>query len=248
MSAARSYGESRGPRVAIVQSNYIPWKGYFDLIAAADDFVLYDDVQFTKNDWRNRNRIKTPQGVKWLSVPVGADIGRLIREVTLHDPRWQVQHWKTLEYNYRRAPWFDAVRAWLVPLYLDVRHGSLSQLNRTFIEAICRELGIKTRIRSSADFILEGDRSRRVAGICAQLSAGTYLSGPSARTYLDESVFERFGIEVEWFDYAGYPTYPQCWGTFAHDVTVLDLLFNCGPQARHYMKLGEALAPSTEAA
>lgn len=95
-------------KIAILQSNYVPWKGYFDLIAAVDEFILYDDMQFTKNDWRNRNQIKTPQGVQWLTVPVGKDIHRRIRDVQLVDG-WQIKHWKTLESNYRRAAHFDAI-------------------------------------------------------------------------------------------------------------------------------------------
>jgi WbqC-like protein family len=229
---------SPGGRIAIVQSNYIPWKGYFDLIAAVDEFVLYDDVQFTKNDWRNRNRIKTPQGVQWLSVPVGQRIDRRIRDVLLPDPRWQVQHWKSLESNYRRAPGFADTAGWLAPLYLDRRHETLSALNRCFIEAICTRLGIRTRITDSSSYQLTGDRSERVAGICAQAGANHYVSGPTAKSYLDEEVFAQHGLAVSWFDYSGYPTYPQPWGVFAHDVTVLDLLFSCGSDAARYLKFG----------
>lgn len=229
-------------RAAVVQSNYIPWKGYFDLIAAVDEFVLYDDVQFTKNDWRNRNRIKTPQGVQWLSVPVGQRLDRLIREVELPHVRWQTQHWKSIELNYRRAPYFRETADWLAPLYLDRQHTKLSDLNRCFIDAICECLGIRTRITPSADYRLEGGRNERVASICAQLNAREYISGPAARSYLDQDVFANRGIAVGWFDYSGYAPYPQLWGEFAHDVTVLDLLFNCGPGAAEHMKLGRLAA------
>jgi hypothetical protein len=226
------------PRVAVVQSNYIPWKGYFDLIGAVDEFVLYDSVQFTKNDWRNRNRIKTPRGVQWLSVPVGGRIDRLICEVELPDARWQSKHWKTLAMNYGRAAHFDETACWVAPLYLERSYRTLSDLNRSFIEAICARLGIHTRITASSDYAFDGDRSERVASICAQLGACEYVSGPAARSYLDEAAFARHGIAVRWFDYSGYPPYPQCWGNFAHDVSVLDLLFNCGASAARYMKLG----------
>jgi hypothetical protein len=223
-------------RVAIVQSNYIPWKGYFDLIAAVDEFVLYDDVQYTIRDWRNRNQIKTPEGVKWLTVPVGADRNRRIRDVELRDSHWQAKHWKTLVANYRRAPHFDDVETLLAPLYLQRTHASLSAMNRSFIEAICGYLGIATRIADSSLYQLADDRSERLAAICAQAGANEYLSGPAAREYLDEAAFERRAIRVRWADYSGYPEYPQLWGTFVHGVSIVDLLFNCGRDARRYMK------------
>lgn len=222
-------------RVAIVQSNYIPWKGYFDMIAAVDEFILYDDVQFTKNDWRNRNKIKTPQGLQWLSVPVGQDIRRRVRDVQ-PEPGWQIRHWKTLAANYGRAACFDETAQWLSPLYLDSSFEYLSQLNRAFIEAVCRNLGIGTRISNSWDFQLGEGRTERLVDLCLQSGATEYISGPAAQSYLDEEQFLEHGIAVRWFDYGGYPAYPQMWGTFEHGVSILDLLFNCGRQAPTYMK------------
>jgi hypothetical protein len=227
-----------GKRIAIVQSNYIPWKGYFDLIAAVDEFILYDDAQFTKNDWRNRNRIKTPAGPAWLSIPVGPAIHRRIRDVAVVGTDWRTRHWKTLQANYGRAPGFSETADWLEPIYLAGGETALSAINRRFIEAICARLDIRTRISWSWDYRLDGDRVERLAGLCEQAGADAYLSGPAARQYLDEEVFRRRGITVGWFDYAGYPTYPQLWGDFCHEVSVLDLLFNCGSQARRYMKCG----------
>jgi hypothetical protein len=222
-------------RVAILQSNYIPWKGYFDLIAAVDEFVLFDDMQYTRRDWRNRNRIKTPQGLQWLTVPVQVK-GRFeqsIRETLIDGERWAAEHWKALSLNYRRAAAFDATAAWLEPL-LHRPWTHLSQLNRALIEAVCRQLGIATRLSNSWDYALHGERSERLASICAQAGAQVYVSGPSARTYLDEAVFARRGIAVAWFDYANFREYPQCWGAFEHGVTVLDVLFNCGADAPRY--------------
>ena len=171
--------------VAIVQSNYIPWKGYFDMIAAVDEFVLYDDCQFTKNDWRNRNLIKTPRGVQWLTVPVGQDISRRIRDVELPSGDWQRKHWKTLESNYRRARHFDDVAAWLLPLYAESPHGRLSSLNRALIESICAYLGIGTCISNSWDYCLADGKTVRLADLCEQAGATEYVSGPSARDYID---------------------------------------------------------------
>lgn len=222
-------------KVAVLQSNYIPWKGYFDMIAAVDEFILYDDMQFTKNDWRNRNKIKTPQGMQWLTIPVGQDISRRIRDVTL-DPRWQSKHWKTLEANYRRAAHFEEIAVWLKPLYLSAEYSHLTQTNRTFIEIICNYLGIKTKISNSWDYTLIDGKTERLVSLCGQAEGGEYVSGPAARDYIDEDLFSSKKIKVTWFDYGGYAEYPQLWGNFDHAVSILDLLFNCGSQSPHYMR------------
>lgn len=223
-------------KLVILQSNYMPWKGYFDLIAAADEFILYDDMQFTKNDWRNRNKIKTPKGIEWMSIPVGQDIGRRIRDVELPSNLWQKKHWKTLESNYRHAPHYEDVAALFEPIYLKSKHTHLSELNRELIEAVCAYLSISTRIRNSWDYNLADGKTERLADLCIQSGATEYLSGPAAQGYLDASVFARCGIKLTWMDYSGYPEYPQLWGEFQHGVTILDLLFNCGKDAPLYMK------------
>lgn len=223
-------------RVAIVQSNYIPWKGYFDLIGSVDEFVLYDDVQFTKNDWRNRNRIKTQRGVEWLSVPVGQCISRRVRDVKLNDDRWQRQHWSKLQTNYSRARCFRSCEEWLRPLYLERPYRTLSELNRALIEAICGRLGITTRLHWSWDFETGAGKTSRLVDLCMQLRADEYVSGPAARNYLDTECFGRQGIAVTWFDYSGYPEYPQLWGDFDHSVSILDLMFNVGNDALNFMK------------
>ncbi|WP_454764702.1 WbqC family protein [Cupriavidus campinensis] len=226
-------------KVAILQSNYIPWKGYFDMIASVDEFILYDDMQYTRRDWRNRNQIKTPQGVQWLTIPVQVK-GRYeqtIRETEIEaSSGWASAHWKTLEQNYKRAAHFDEIAAWLRPIYLDRECRYLSQMNRTLIEAICGYLGISTRITNSWDYQLVEGKTERLADLCAQAGATEYVSGPSAKGYIDETVFAARHIELSWFDYAGYPEYPQLWGEFTHAVTILDLLFNCGQSARQHMK------------
>lgn len=225
-------------RVAILQSNYIPWKGYFDMIAAVDEFILYDDMQYTRRDWRNRNQVKTPQGVQWLTVPVEVKgkYHQTIRETRIVGTDWALDHWKTLSQNYRRSAHFDEIARWLEPLYLECEEQGLSQLNRRFIEAICGYLGIRTRITNSWDYTLADGKTERLASLCQQAGATEYVSGPAARDYVDPSVFERANIELTWFDYAGYPEYPQLWGPFTHYVTILDLLFNCGPSASHSMR------------
>jgi WbqC-like protein family len=225
-------------RIAILQSNYIPWKGYFDMIAAVDEFVLYDDMQYTRRDWRNRNQIKTPQGLQWLTVPVLVK-GRYlqtIRETRIDGAGWAANHWRSLVQNYRGAPYFAEIAQWLEPLYLGPIPDHLSQLNRTLIEAICKYLNIRTTITNSWDYRLRDGKTERLADLCLQAGATGYVSGPSARDYIDEGIFRDLGIQLTWFDYAGYPEYPQLWGPFVHGVTVLDLLFNCGQDAHRYMR------------
>jgi hypothetical protein len=223
-------------KVAIVQSNYIPWKGYFDMIAAVDEFILYDDVQFTKNDWRNRNRIKSQSGLQWLSVPVGQDINRLICDVKLPDCRWQSKHWSTICYAYGRAKYFKSLAEKLEPFYLGREHASLTELNRSLIEFVCDQLCITTKISYSWDYQLHIGQTERLVDLCIQAGAAEYISGPSAKSYLDASLFLKKGLQVTWFEYSGYPEYPQMWGQFEHSVSVLDLLFNAGPESERYMK------------
>ena len=212
-------------RIAILQSNYVPWLGYFQLIDSVDEFILYDDVQFTKNDWRNRNRVKTPQGVQWLSIPVGKSIDRRIRDVEVIAP-WRENHWKTLELNYRRAPAFNETAEWLQPLYLESQLTNLSAINKSFIEAICAELGIRTHITSSSDYELIGDRNERLVNMCLQANATHYVSGPAAKAYLDSQKFSEHSISVEWFDYPEQRPYPQLWGGFVEGLSALDFLMN----------------------
>lgn len=225
-------------KVAIHQSNYIPWKGYFDLIAAVDEFILYDDMQYTRRDWRNRNKIKTPNGLQWLTMPVQVKgkYHQKIRETEINGSDWAGSHWKSLERNYRRAPYFDEIAVWLEPLYVkEFTH--LSPMNRRFIESVCEYLGITTVISNSWDYHLADGKTERLAELCVQVGANEYITGLSAKDYVDESVFSDRGIKLTWFDYSGYPEYPQLWGDFAHGVTILDLLFNCGRDAPEYMKL-----------
>lgn len=225
-------------RIAIVQSNYIPWRGYFDLMASVDEFVLYDDVQYTRRDWRNRNQIKTPQGAQWVTVPVKVKGKYLqsIRETEIeHATIWAADHLKAFSLNYRRADAFTEVMPWLEGLYSDLP-ATLSQLNARLLAAIAERLGIRTLLTDSSHYRLEGDKSERLASIAAQADASVYVSGPAALAYLDESVFHARGIKVEWFDYSGYQPYPQLWGDFLPNVSILDLLFNCGEDAPHHLK------------
>ena len=223
--------------VAIVQSNYLPWKGYFDLIASVDLFVIYDAVQYTRRDWRNRNRIKTEHGLKWLTVPVRSkgNYDQSVDAMVIRDKDFAAAHRRQLEASYARAPFFGWTMNALAPA-LDKPVALLSTLNTDLLKCICARIGISTPVVDCRDFELAEDPSERLASIAEQSGADLYVSGPAARAYLDETMFAARGIAVEWFDYADYPEYPQLWRDFVHGVSILDLLFNCGPDAAVYMK------------
>jgi hypothetical protein len=220
-------------RVAIVQSNYIPWKGYFDLIDRADEFILLDDVQYTRRDWRNRNRIKTANGVQWLTIPVETK-GRYfqaIKDILVGDPRWNQVHWKTLSHHYSRAPYFREYRAFFEDLYLGADQRYLSEVNHRFLTAICGLLGIDTQITWSSDYELADEPTERLLHLCRQAGAREYISGPAARAYLNEERFRADHVAVRYIDYTGYPEYDQLYPPFEHGVSILDLVFSTGPDA-----------------
>lgn len=226
-------------RIAIVQSSYIPWKGYFDLIRSVDQFVLYDDMQFTRRDWRSRNRIKTPQGLQWMSVPVEVK-GRFdqrICQARVADPDWHVTHWRTLQHAYARAPHFARYRDAIADAYASLAgEASLSAINRRLLDVTCACLGIDTPLCWSMELPQRDGQSERLLSLCQALGADEYLSGPAARDYLDVALFADAGVRVVFADYQGYPEYPQGQGPFEHAVSALDLLFRTGPDAPRYLK------------
>ncbi|WAC01925.1 WbqC family protein [Lacinutrix neustonica] len=222
--------------ILILQSNYIPWKGYFDAINRADVFVLYDEMQYTKNDWRNRNLIKTKQGLQWLTIPVKLNFGQKINEAKISQQLWYKKHWKTLVQNYNKASHFKEIEQLLLPLYNEPISNNLTDINLTFIKTINQYLGITTKIVRSKDLIFSGDKNEKLIQICKQLNCNHYISGPAAKAYMDLSLFEKNNISVEFMDYSGYPEYKQLNEPFEHGVSILDLLFNQGSDSFNYLK------------
>ncbi len=224
-------------KVAILQSNYIPWKGYFDMIATVDEFIIYDDMQYTKRDWRNRNKIKTSQGIQWLTVPVRikGKFEQSIRHTEIDGVHWRNTHWKSLCANYAKSEFFREVSSLIEPIYRE-DFISITDLNLAFIQAICQFLGIKTKISFSWDYRLDDGKTERLVSLCRQAGATEYISGPAAKDYIVPGLFQEAGIVLSWFDYENYPEYPQLWGEFVHGVSILDLLFNCGQDAKKYMR------------
>ncbi len=228
-------------KVAILQSNYIPWKGYFDIIASVDEFIFYDEMQYTTRDWRNRNKIKTPNGLKWLTIPVNGKgcqtNGLKISQAQITDTPWAKTHWETIKSNYAKAPYFKEYKDFFEKLYSEcTQEELLCNVNYKFILAICELLNIKTKISYDKDYgIIEG-KTERLVDLVQKAGGELYLSGPSAKDYIEEKLFENANIELKWMDYSNYPEYNQLYPPFEHGVTILDLIFNCGDKARDYMK------------
>jgi hypothetical protein len=225
-------------KAAIAQSNYIPWKGYFDLIRQVDEFILYDDVQYTRRDWRNRNLIKTSRGPLWMTIPVEVKgkYYQAIRDTRIADPGWAQRHWKTISHNYSRAPHFECYREQLEELYLGCTETYLSQVNYRFLTSLCGLLGIRSRLTWSSDYRLAAGKTERLVDLCLQAGAGEYLSGPAARCYIVPELFAEAGVRLTWMNYEGYPEYPQLYEPFQHGVRVIDLLLNCGADAPRYLE------------
>jgi hypothetical protein len=225
-------------KIAIMQSNYIPWKGYFDIIASVDEFIVYDEMQYTRRDWRNRNKIKTSQGLQWLTVPVVVK-GKFLQKINdtqIESSNWATNHWRALCQNYRKASFFSEITLLLEPIYLCSEYKLLSNLNHDLISLICNYLEIDTLITQSSSYDLIDGKTERLLNLCIKARATEYVSGPSAKDYIQESLFLDSGIQLTFFNYHGYEPYPQLWGNFIHEVSIIDLLFNCGKNSRKFMK------------
>ena len=224
---------------AIHQPQYLPWLGYFDKIDRADVFVILDNVQFKKNEYQNRNRIKTAQGWQWLTVPVGYRFPQKISEVTVNNnTNWRHKHWQALVTNYARAACF-ADHAPAYEAFLGEDWGSLADLNTRTVRDLVTTLGITTPLRVASDWDLPEDPTGRLVRICVETGADTYLSGAGGQDYLDLRQFETAGIDVLFQEYS-HPEYPQQFGSFEPYMSAVDLLFNCGPDSLGIIRSGRS--------
>ncbi len=215
--------------VAAHQPQYMPWLGYFAKIDQADSFVLLDTVQFKKNEWQNRNRIKTAQGPQWLTVPVQYKFPQKIFEVSINNTiRWQDKQRKTLTTNYSKAPFFDSVSQSLFPVFSE-QWDTISALNIFVVKTLLKLVGITTPIHVASDFssLPEGPDQRLIA-ITKELKGSSYLAGQGGKEYMNLDLYAQAGITID-FQLFEPPVYPQLFGTFEPYLSVLDLLFNCGP-------------------
>ncbi|QZE15034.1 WbqC family protein [Halosquirtibacter laminarini] len=217
-------------KIAILQSNYIPWKGYFDMINLVDEFILFDEVQFTKRDWRNRNQIKTDKGLEWLTIPCNtkSKYNQSIDQTTVSNCKWREKHLSSLRTHYTKAPFYNEIYPQIEALYRTCTSQYISEINHHFITHLCSMMDINTPITNSRDYPSKGHKSQKLLEICQGANAHIYISGPAAKCYLDEMLFNKNRIEVSWMTYDHYPTYPQCYPEFFHHVSILDLLFNVG--------------------
>jgi len=216
-------------RVVILQSNYIPWRGYFDLIRTADIFIYYDEVQYTRGDWRNRNKVVSESGERWITLPVlkAGNFGQSIADTRISDIRWTSKHWDNIRGTYKSAPQFKTWKPFFKEAYKALEgEESLIKINRYLIEAICKELEITTKFLCSSDLPDPGNKTQRLVNLCKAVGATRYLSGRAAQNYLDVQKFEDADIVVEWFNYPDYKSYPQLDGQYRVGVSIIDTLFN----------------------
>jgi hypothetical protein len=231
---------SEGKTIVILQSNYIPWKGYFDLLAAADEFLLFDEAQYTKNDWRNRNRIVLNGKLHWLTLPVATAgaFGQTIDQIRISNADWAGSHWETLRQAYRRAPHYRDIAPILEEAYLTAAPMTqLSGVNEHFLRIVAGVLDLQTPILH-ADIVprTTADPTSRLVEICKARAATAYLSGPAARGYIRPEAFHAAGIGLHFANYRNYPTYAQGCDPFEHGVSIIDMLMHCGRDARSQLK------------
>lgn len=223
----------------ILQPSYIPWRGYFHQIQKADLFVFYDDVQYDKHGWRNRNRIKTRQGAQWLTIPVHSK-GVIVENIPIHaveiawEQPWAERHLRAIQQNYSKAPFYQENASWIEEVF-SRRPVNLADFTIPLTIEIARKLGIQhTRFLRSSALQASGEKTDRLIAILSQIGATHYISGPSASSYIEEEKFQAAGITLEYMEY-NYPEYPQLYPPYDPLVSILDLLFMTGPDARRYI-------------
>ncbi len=216
-------------KVVVLQSNYIPWKGYFDLIQSADVFCFYDEVKYTKNDWRNRNKIVGPNGAYWLTIPVEKEsVNKKISEVEFRDTNWINKHVMSIKQSYAKAPFRQEVMEMLEPIYQDAKGNTLSQFNKMLVKSIANYIGLTTKFDCSSNYELKEGRVERLVGLLKELRATEYISGPAAKGYLADShgIFKSNNIELVFKEYGPYKEYDQNLNKFNDFISVIDLLMN----------------------
>lgn len=232
-------------RVGVIQSNYIPWRGYFDFINSVDLFVFHDDIQYTKGDWRNRNKIKMkawPSGSVWVTVPVHyRNVDQLIQDTEIdYSTDWQKDHLNRFKAGYSNTPHYEDAVAIFEQAYL--RHDrTINRLNTRLIRLVCAYYGIKTLMIESKTYNLTGAKTDRLIDLLKKTGADCYLTGPNAKNYLDEKKFKDNGIKLEYKTY-DYPPYKQPWGEFDGAVSIMDTIANFGND----MKMLKSLTPDKE--
>jgi len=225
-------------KIIITQSNYIPWKGYFTTMKKATHIILYDDAQYTRRDWRNRNKIITNQGPSWLSIPIDVKgkFHQKVNEAKIKNQTWSQDHWNKIYNSYSKAPFFHDYGDYFKNIYLDElgRLEYLTDINKLMLQKCNDLLDIQINILDSRDFVIRGGKTEKLINICKDLDADEYFTGPAAKNYMDESIFVENNIKLTYYDLDGFPEYQQLWGDFDHHVSILDMFFNLGKKTRDY--------------
>ncbi len=221
--------------VGIHQPNFLPWIGYFYKIGKSDVFVFLDNVQYAKNSFINRNKIKTPQGAAWLTVPVSFKFGQLINEVKINnETKWREKHLKTLEMNYKKANFFDDIFEIIKKIYYLRDWQNLSDFNISLIKSIVSYFGLDKSFVKSSALGVRAKSTELLIQIVKKVGSDVYLSGFGGVKYQDEGLFKKGGINLEYYNFH-HPTYTQLWGRFIPNLSMIDLLFNCGPKSKDYL-------------
>ena len=217
--------------VTIHQPQFLPWLGYFDKVDRSDVFCLLDTVQYKKNEFQNRNKIKTSQGWQWLTVPVTYRFPQRIYEVGVNQTvDWQRKHLRSLETSYGKAPFFEAYSARFEEFYQQ-SYEMLVDVNVASLELLMELLGLERKvILASSLKVNTEDPTLRLVKICKALGGDAYLSGKDGAKYMDLDTFHSHQLELVFQDF-NHPEYPQCYGPFEPNLSVVDLLFNCGPES-----------------
>jgi len=228
---------------AIMQPTFLPWLGYFALIEKVDVFIFLDNVQFDKRSWQQRNRYKTAQGVKWMTVPVlsKGKYEQEIREVEIdRSSGFPGKLLETLRHEYRKTPHFAEVFPWLQDQFsrLDAWDWRLGEMNMALIQGICGRLGLRANFRRASELPAEGAKAERLYHLCRAVGASRYVSPPGSSDYLEEStVFQDHGIPVDYFQYE-HPVYAQPGDAFESHLSIIDLMFNVGAEAASFVRAG----------
>ena len=216
-----------------MQSSYLPWKGLFDIINDVDIFVFYDTVQYSKRGWTNRNRIKSPLGSRWITVPVSGSTKNSIQDTNISGNDWSESHYSAIRQSYYKSNYWDDVEE-IISTIRKNEFNTISELNQHMIRKICTYLGIETKIICSSQIPQTGSKTERLISIINQIGAESYLSGPAAKSYINNE-FRDAGIELCWKSYLGYPEYQQQHGEFDHHVSVIDLISCKGPESAEFI-------------
>ena len=225
-------------KIIITQSNYIPWKGYFTTMKKATHIILYDDAQYTRRDWRNRNKIITQKGPTWLTIPIDVKgkFDQKVNEAKVKNNQWPIDHWNKIRENYKKAPCFKQYSKYFEDIYLKQlpKYEYLSDINRIMLKECINLLDIKIEVLDSRDFDIRGGKTGKLINICKDLEANEYFTGPAAKGYMEESLFDENNIKLTYYDLENFPEYKQMWKGFSHHVSILDMFFNLGDETNKY--------------